>query len=171
MSEEEQSLVKKGPAYGAEDLVRIIRFCFPEQKVSARARLLYEDAPHTCDVVVAALPHEGLACHGQYSGPELMTVLPGKVHAPKENHTTKVAKGDVGFLRFRGGTDFVPEDKVASEIAWFYGDGALPSMADGPVPVNIFARFEPDDWEAFARVCEGLRPGDSCPLRIETVED
>lgn len=153
-----------------EGLVQALRFRFPDDDVSATARLLDRQAPHTCDVVVAALPHAGEALHGEHSGPEVFTFLPASIHAPEENSTTQVKERDVGFLRFRGGTDFAQNDKIVSEIAWFYGDHAVPSMRDGPIAVNVFARFDLPGWAEFAAVCRRMKPGESRRLIIERVE-
>ena len=167
MSQAEQSDNQSKPRSEVTGLVNALRFTFIEEGVSAVARLLYSEAPLTCDVVVAGLPYSGNAVHGEYSGPEVFTVLPGHIHAPKENETTRVLSRDVGFLRFLGGTDVVSNTQVASEIAWFYGDDAVPSMKDGPIALNIFARFEEEGWRTFVEVCRAIQPGHSRPLRIE----
>lgn len=171
MSREEQSQTQAKTRSEVSGLVKALRFRLVDENVSAVARLLYQQAPYTCDVVVAALPHSGEAFHAEHSGQELFTVLPGRIHAPAENRTLQVNERDVGFLRFRGGTDVVPDDKVASEIAWFYGDQAVPSMKDGPVPLNIFARFELDGWAEFVAACRTVEPAEARPLVIEPVED
>lgn len=174
MSQAEQTDKHSKSRSEVSGLVKALRFTFVEEQVSAIAHLLYDEAPLTCDVVVAGLPYHGDAVHGEYSGPEVFTVLPGRIHAPKENDTVNVADRDVGFLRFKGGTDVVATDKVASEIAWFYGDDAVPSMKDGPIALNIFARFAPEGWQQFVAVCRSIQPGHSRPLRIEaanTAED
>ncbi len=171
MSHEEQSRKPTRSRSDVGGLVTALRFYFPHENVSATARLLDRDAPHTCDVIVATLPHRGEAFHGEYSGEEVFTLLPGRVHAPAENSTTKVNERDIGFLRFRGGTDVVEGDEVVSEIAWFYGNDAVPSMKDGPIELNIFARFEREGWEAFAAVCRKLKPEQAHPIIIEAIEE
>lgn len=171
MSKEEQSQTDARNRTNVRGLVKAIRFRFVDENVSAVARLLYQQSPYTCDVIVAALPHSGEAVHAEHSGQELFTVLPGKIHAPAENRTMEVGERDVGFFRFRGGTDVVPEDKVAAEIAWFYGDQVVPSMKDGPVEVNLFARFELAGWREFVDLCRNMEPGQTRSLVIEAVED
>lgn len=167
MSQEEQSQKQGKNRSDVKGLIKTLRFRLTDENISVTAQLLHQQAPHTCDVIAAALPHYGEAIHGKYSGPEVLTFLPGKVHAPAENRTTRVKQRDIGFLRFKGGTDLVPDDKVMSEIAWFYGDEAIPSMQDGPIEVNVFARFDETGWEEFAEACRNMKPGQARPLVIE----
>lgn len=166
MSKKEQSHQVYHSEHAAAELVKGLRFIFPQDNVAAEARLLYQQAPITCNVIVAGLPYSGVAVHGTYSGPEVLTFIPGYIHAPQENQSTRVSSGDVGFLRFQGGTHLLPGNKVTSEIAWFYEAGACPSMEDGPIPLNIFARFEGSEWEQFAESCKSIPPGQSKPLKI-----
>ncbi|MDX1692885.1 MAG: DUF3830 family protein [Ketobacteraceae bacterium] len=169
MSKKEQSRDIQHSRDSVDELVKALRFEFTDIGVSATADLLYEQAPVTCNVVVAGLPYTGDAIHGEYSGAEMFTVIPGHIHAPMENHTCSVSARDIGFLRFQGGTDAVEGDRVASEIAWFYGDYAMPSMRDGPIAMNIFARFDQHNWEKFAEACGSVKPGEGRPVRITAV--
>ena len=170
MSQIEQSDTDIKSRSKVHGLVHALRITFTEEQVSAIAHLRYDVAPATCDVIVAGLPYEGEAIHGEYSGPEIFTVLPRHIHVPKENTSADVKAGDVGFLRFWGGTDAVSSNEVASEIAWFYGDNAVPSMKDGPVAMNLFARFDSDGWQRFVDVCRSISPGRSRSIRIEAAD-
>lgn len=46
---------------------------------------------------------------------------------------------------------------------------AQPRMPDGPVAVNVFARFD-EGWREFKEVCFRMRMGGAKPLRVEKVE-
>lgn len=132
-----------------------LRLRFPERDVHADAVLIPDRAPLTCAAVMGSLPLEGEARHGIYSGPEALVFLPATIAAPAENATSEVEPGDVAFYRFRGGTELVEEDRECSEVAWFYAPGAVPSMRDGAVAVNVFARLV-GDWRAFAEISRQL---------------
>ena len=127
---------------------------FVDEGVSAVAELL-EQAPRTCAAVLAALPLTGEAHHAIYSGSEVAFVLDRDLGIGMENATAKVLPGDLAYTRFEGGERYgFPES--FSELCWFYDRDAVPSMPDGPVPVNIFARFV-DGFDAFAAVCRRMR--------------
>jgi hypothetical protein len=130
-----------------------IVFRFVDEEVAAAARLL-EEAPETSRAVFEALPVSGLARHGIYSGSEVYFVLPALLTPPRENATTAVEPGDVGFLTVEGGSSY-GFDESYSEICWFYDLDATPSMPEGPIAVNVFARLEGAD--AFFAVCRRMR--------------
>jgi hypothetical protein len=130
----------------------VVRFL--DEEVAASARLLQERAPETCRAVLDALPASGSARHGIYSGSEVYLVLPGLLSAPPENATTIVGPGDVGFLTVQRGSGYGIEESY-SEICWFYDLDATPSMPEGPIAVNVFARLY--DADAFFAVCRRMR--------------
>jgi hypothetical protein len=127
---------------------------FPDDGVSASARLLQREAPETCRAVLDALPVTGTARHGIYSGSEVYLVLPEVLTPPREHATTIVGPGDVAFLTVEKGSGYGIEEDY-SEICWFYDLDATPSMPEGPVAVNVFARL--DDADAFFAVCRRMR--------------
>jgi Protein of unknown function (DUF3830) len=127
---------------------------FLDEEVAATARLLREQAPETCSAVWDALPVSGLARHGIYSGSEVYLILPALVTVPREHATTIVGAGDVGFLTVEKGSGYGIEEGY-SEVCWFYDLDATPSMPEGPIAVNVFARLH--DAEAFLAVCRRMR--------------
>jgi hypothetical protein len=46
-------------------------------------------------------------------------------------------------------------DGPSGQICWFYDRDATPSMAEGPVDVNVFARL--DDADDLFAVCRRMR--------------
>jgi hypothetical protein len=131
-----------------------IVFRFLDEGVAARAQLLRREAPETCRAVLDALPATGLARHGIYSGSEVYLVLPELLAPPREHATTIVAPGDVGFLTVEGGSGYGIEEDY-SDVCWFYDLDATPSMPEGPIAVNVFARlYDADD---FFTVCRRMR--------------
>ncbi len=131
-----------------------IVFRFLDEGVAARARLLREHAPQTCEAVLDELATVGLARHGIYSGSEVYLVLPVLLAPPREHATTIVTRGDVGFLTVEKGSGYGIEEDY-SEVCWFYDLDATPSMPEGPIAVNVFARLH--DADAFFAVCRRMR--------------
>jgi hypothetical protein len=131
-----------------------IVFRFLDEAVAASARLLRDQAPETCRAVLDALPADGSARHGIYSGSEVYLVLPVVLAPPRENATTIVGPGDVGFLTVDEGSGY-GIDQTYSEVCWFYDLDATPSMPEGPIAVNVFARLYEAD--AFFAACRRMR--------------
>jgi hypothetical protein len=131
-----------------------IVFRFVDEGVDAPARMLVDLAPQTCRAIWDALPISGLARHGIYSGSEVFLVLPELLRLPKEHSTSIVGPGDVGFAWFEKGSSYRLEEDL-SEICWFYDLDARPSMPEGPVPVNVFARLR--DADAYFAACRRMR--------------
>jgi Protein of unknown function (DUF3830) len=131
-----------------------IVFRFVDEGVAASARLQKREAPETCRAVLDALPATGLARHGIYSGSEVYLVLPVLLAPPREHATTIVGPGDVGFLTVEKGSGY-GIDEGYSEVCWFYDLDATPSMPEGPISVNVFARLY--DADKFFAVCRRMR--------------
>ena len=131
-----------------------IVFRFLDEGVAASARLLRELAPETCRSVLETLPAAGSARHGIYSGSEVYLILPALITVPREHATTIVGSGDVGFLTVEKGSGYGIEEGY-SEVCWFYDLDATPSMPEGPIAVNVFARLH--DADAFLSVCRRMR--------------
>ena len=131
-----------------------IVFRFLDEGIAASARLLRERAAETCAAVLDALPVSGVARHGIYSGSEVYLVLPVLLAPPRENATTIVGPGDVGFLTVARGSGYGIEEDY-SEVCWFYDLDATPSMPEGPIAVNVFARLY--DADSFFAVCRRMR--------------
>jgi ABC-type glycerol-3-phosphate transport system substrate-binding protein len=128
---------------------------FVDEGVSAVAELLEDQAPKTCAAVLTALPQVNDAHHATYSGSEVAFILDRDLGVGKENATSKVIPGDLAYTRFDGG-ELWGFPNTFSELCWFYDRDAVPSMPDGPVPVNIFGRFV-ENFDAFAAVCRRMR--------------
>ena len=141
--------MNESPSSAIDEIV----FRFLDEDVAASARLLVE-APATGRAVLDALPVAGLARHGIYSGSEIYLVLPAVLTPPREHATTIVGPGDVGFLTLEKGSGYGIEEDY-SEVCWFYDLDATPSMPEGPIAVNVFARLY--EANAFFDVCRRMR--------------
>lgn len=144
-----------------------IRLVFPNEGVSATATLLWEEAPTTCSAIRDLLPVKAVAHHGMYSGSEAVLLLPDLIRLPAEHATADVRKGDVAFAWFAAGQSY-GVDHDFSEICWFYDIDARPSMWEGPVPVNVFARID-EPTDEFYVVCRRMRREGVKPFAVELV--
>ena len=146
---------------------RALKVGFVDEGVFALAELDWEHASLTATGIAEALPFQGRAFHGIYSGSEVACFIPADVRIPTENATTRVLPGDIAYFRSPGGTSYGQPDDI-SEICWFYDRDARPSTPDGPVAVNVFGRFT-EGWDEFASVCRSMRDQGSKPVRFELV--
>ncbi len=146
-----------------------IKLTFTNEKVSAIVELLEDQAPKTCAAVMAALPQSGEAHHATYSGSESVLILDRDLGVGTENATIRVIPGDVAYTRFEGGINYGFPDTF-SEIAVFYDRDAVPSMPNGPVPMNIFGRIT-ENFDDFAAVCRQMRRTGVKPLTITLLDD
>ncbi len=151
-------------------MAKFIKFEFVDLHVSAKARLLTEEMPRTCKTLMEHLPYEDVATHARYSGSEVALLLPTTIKIGREKATTAVEKGDVAYVWLNRDDHYGLDDDV-SEICWFYDKDATPAMAEGPVRVNIFARFEGDDLEAFYKASAETRITGQKKVRLEIVDE
>lgn len=136
-------------------MARRVRLTFVNEGVSAVAELLEDQAPKTIAAVLSCLPQRIEAHHATYSGSEVAFILDRDLGIGMENATSKVMPGDLAYTRFEGGVMYGFPDSF-SELCWFYDRDAVPSMPDGPVPVNIFGHFT-EGFAEFAAVCRRMR--------------
>lgn len=124
---------------------KFIQMTFVDEGTSVKARLLWDQAPTTCEAIVSVMPSEGESHHAIYSGSECVLLLEKVLRLPKENATSKVGEGQVAFTWMEAGSAHGVERDFA-EICWFYDIDAEPRMWGGTVDVNVFAEIiEPAD--------------------------
>ncbi len=150
-------------------MAKYIELEFVEQKINARARLLDEEMPRTCEELLKHLPQEADATHARYSGSEVAMLLSTDIKIGREKATCAVQTGDVAYVWLNQDDHYGLDDDV-SEICWFYDRDSRPSMAEGPVLVNIFARIEGDATE-FYRASADTRITGVKKVRIKLVEE
>jgi hypothetical protein len=145
--------------------MRRLRIRFPSEQVTSIAELLEQLAPRTCQAIWEALPFEGELIHAMWSGPETYLPIDSSLRIAPEHQTTHPLPGEIGFYAIDGGVlaDW-PEDMA--ELAFFYGRGARPSMPDGPIAINIFARIV-ENLEGFQRTCARIHKEGVKRLRVE----
>jgi hypothetical protein len=119
---------------------RYIEFVCESEPLIARAVLLDEDAPKTCELVWSILPTRAPFHHAIYSGAELAMVLSTYHEIGLENATTAFLPFELGFTSLRA-ADYFDVKQDFSEFMFFYDRNNGPRMLDGLVRVNLFARF------------------------------
>ncbi len=149
-------------------MTRRICFSFPSENVVAVAELMESRAPRTCDAIWSALPFEGELLHAMWSGPETYLPIAPDLRVPAEHQTTHPLPGEIGFYALDGGI-LVGWPQDMAELAIFYDRGAKPSMPNGPVSMNIFARIV-EGFEGFRGVCGRMQREGAKLLRVEREE-
>ena len=148
---------------------KYIELEFVEQKIKARARLLEEEMPRTCQELLRQLPLESLATHARYSGSEVAMLLSTDIKIGREKATSAVQTGDVAYVWLNRDDHYGLDDDV-SEICWFYDRDSKPAMAEGPVRVNVFARIE-GDATAFYKASADTRITGVKNVRISLIDE
>lgn len=148
---------------------KYIELEFVEQKIKTRARLLEEEMPRTCNELVKNLPLESIATHARYSGSEVAMLLSTEIKIGREKATCAVQTGDIAYVWLNRDDHYGLDDDV-SEICWFYDKDSTPTMAEGPVRVNVFARIEGDAQE-FYKASADTRITGVKNVRISLIEE
>jgi hypothetical protein len=149
-------------------MARYIELEFIEQKIKVRAKLLEEEMPRTCGELVKHLPLESIATHARYSGSEVAMLLSTDIKIGREKATCAVQTGDIAYV-WLNQDDHYGLDEDVSEICWFYDRDSRPSMAEGPVLVNVFAQIEGDATE-FYKASANTRITGVKNVRIRLIE-
>lgn len=136
---------------------RKLKISFVEEKVSALASLLEDDAPNTSEAVWKMLPIKTKAIHDIWSGHVLFIHLDPMLKLPAENLLTYLPKaGDVFYYYrpphyFRGEPYARVED---AEIGIVYARDSRPQGPRGPKAVNVFASISDSYLDVFEKMSE-----------------
>ncbi len=150
-------------------MAKYIELKFVEQNVTVRARLLEEEMPRTCTELLKHLPLESVGTHARYSGSEVAMLLSTDIKVGREKATCAVQTGDVAYVWLNQDDHYGLDDDV-SEICWFYDKDSTPTMAEGPVHVNVFAQIEGDAKE-FYKASANTRITGVKNVRVSLIED
>ena len=99
-------------------MTKYIELEFVEQKIKARARLLEDEMPRTCNELIKHLPLESIATHARYSGSEVAMLLSTDIKIGREKATCAVETGDIAYVWLNMDDHYGLDDDV-SEICWF----------------------------------------------------
>ena len=150
-------------------MAKYLELEFVEQKIKTRARLLEEEMPRTCNELIKHLPLESIGTHARYSGSEVAMLLSTDIKIGREKATCAVQTGDIAYVWLNQDDHYGLDDDV-SEICWFYDKDSCPTMAEGPVRVNVFARIEGDAQE-FYKASADTRITGVKNVRISLIEE
>jgi hypothetical protein len=153
-------------------MARKIRISFPDDRASATADLLEDDAPNTCDALWELLPLRLKAVHDIWSGHQVVAHLDKSVVLQPENVLTYLPMpGDIFYYHrpahyFRG----APYGRTESaELGIVYDRDSRPQGPRGPEAVNLFANIS-SALEPFAKACEDMIYRGQKEILIERVE-
>jgi hypothetical protein len=134
-------------------VAKFIEITLEKRNVTCRARLLEDEAPQTCEVVLAALPLRGDVFHATYARHEIYTLIPpfAAQEPPLEYATITPIPGDVCYYpfstslfsrSFRASRGLDAYESVV-DLAVFYGRNNLVLSPDlGFVSCTVFATIE-----------------------------
>ena len=150
---------------------RYITITLEKRGVTARARLLDDEAPRTAEAVWQALPQSGQVFHGKFARNEIYALVPAfAAEEPgPENQTITPITGDLCYFTFEGVPDNpaygyeasagTSENRLLIDLAVFYGRNNLLVNGDvGWVPGNVFATIE-EGMEEVAAACQDVWMG------------
>jgi hypothetical protein len=138
----------------------------------ATFKLLWDQAPQTCAAVTGALPFEGEAAHGMYSGPVAVFFFAEALPLEPEHATTQLAVGELVYTYYppnwrRG----YPEH--TSEVYWSYDEPARATVPGLFTPAlgSVFAVHDgpADALDAFHRWSASLHREGVKPVRVEAI--
>lgn len=137
-------------------MVERIELVLGRQEKTFAARLLWDDAPRTCEAIATMLargPVEGLTYHAIYSGHEFYVYCP-PVEIPLENHIVNPKAGQLVYYYLPARTYasmHVHKERVGdadtAEIAIWYGPGDLRMVTETGIRGNLFAEVVPEQLD------------------------
>jgi len=150
---------------------------FPDEKVTAIAKLLVDEAPKTCAAIWSALeaPMITTAVHAMYTGHEISLQVPNESQrfdpgaVPKENLSAFPIPGDLLW-------SYVPAyvwpgtTNPILDIGIFYGRENRTFFPIGWFPGNRFGQIE-ENLGGLAEVCKRLLYEGAKQIRITRIED
>ncbi|GAA1159327.1 DUF3830 family protein [Nesterenkonia sandarakina] len=152
-------------------MTRYLTITLGRRGVTARARLLDNEAPRTAEAVWRALPQSGQVFHGKFARNEIYALFPAfAAEEPgPENQTVTPIPGDLCYFTFDGvlenpayGYDAsagTGENRLLIDLAVFYGRNNLLINGDvGWVPGNVFATVE-EGLVELAEACQDIWMG------------
>ena len=139
---------------------------FVDQGITAKARLLEDQAPETCRILWQHLPYEGPCGHAIFSGTIAAHYIDPSIVVPTENATTLVQTGDLMFTHYDAGVRHGYSEAL-SEIYWAYDRYCRPTAPGQLIPVypNVFGTFLPGS-EDFFEASRRIRYDGVTPVRI-----
>ncbi len=161
-------------------MAKTIRFGEARSGLSARAVLLDDKAPASCDFLWRYLDRsrEIPSLHAMWTGPEISCPIPDAevpaadrdVGLPLENGTTFPAAGDI-LLAYVPPRAWGGIPAPVFDIGLFYGSGGRMLLPIGWVAASLCAQIVPDDLPGAAEACTAIRRNGACVMTLERVDE
>ena len=120
------------------------------------ARLLRDEAPKTCETVLASLPVQNRVLHAMWAGEEIFfDGFPLGGELAYENATNDVEAGDVAVISTLAYTSSF--GKYQTSFCIFYGKSRPRKSVDQTVDVNVFAKIK--DMDKIVEIGRRVRTG------------
>lgn len=158
--------------------MRIIKLVEPQSGLSARCRLLDNEAPASAAFLwdLAERKAKFEAMHAIWTGPEISvpmpaSTLPAGMDAPvipAENATSYPDVGDIVLAYLAAGSTRGLPPGAFYDIGLFYGSGGRLLMPFGWIQANVCARIVDEDLAKAQADCRTIRRSGACFLTVET---
>ncbi|NMC13174.1 MAG: DUF3830 family protein [Chloroflexi bacterium] len=125
-----------------------IKFTF-ERGGELVADILHGETPQTITQVLAVLPYEATVYHTRWCGREINFPIKTLNPIPREKQTATANTGDVVYWK-----EWETEQNSPEALAIYYGAEVIRDHR-GFLPVNVFARISPDQWQLISDI--GIR--------------
>jgi hypothetical protein len=135
-----------------------VELALAKQNRSFTARMLWEEAPRTCEAIALMLEREpivGATFHAIYSGHEFYVYCPS-VNVPLENHIVYPKPGQLVYYYLPARTYasmHVHKERMGdvdtAEVAIWYGPGDLRIVTETGIRGNLFAEVVPEQLADF----------------------
>jgi hypothetical protein len=135
-----------------------VELVLSRQQAVFTARMLWDEAPRTCEAVAGMLEREpitGLTYHSIFSGHEFYVYCPS-VDLPLENHIVYPKPGQLVYYYLPSGVYASMHlhkermgDVDTAEVAIWYGPGDLRIVTETGIRGNLFAEVLPEQLDDF----------------------
>ncbi|MDZ3831638.1 MAG: DUF3830 family protein [Sphingopyxis sp.] len=159
--------------------MRLIRLVEPQSGLSARCRLLDDEAPISSAFLWSLAERKAgfEAMHAIWTGPEISVPMPASTlpdgmdrpAVPPENATSHPDAGDIVLAYLAAGSTKGLPPGDFYDIGLFYGGGGRLLMPFGWIQANVCARIVDEDMAKAVADCRSIRRNGACTLSIETV--
>lgn len=141
-----------------------IKFTF-ERGGELVAELLNDEAPETIRHVLTNLPYESTVYHTRWCGREVNFPFKTSYPIPREKQTATANTGDVVYWK-----EWETEQNSPEALAIYYGAEVIRDHR-GFLPVNVFARISPDQWQMINKIGIRIWQHGIEKVRVESIEE
>lgn len=144
-------------------MISKIKFTF-ERGGELVAELLLSESPKTIKQVLALLPCESTVYHTRWCGREVNFPIKTLKPVPREKQTATANTGDVVYWK-----EWETQHNSPEALAIYYGAEVIRDHR-GFLPVNVFARISPDQWQMINEIGIRIWQHGIEKVRVESIE-